>query len=208
MTYTPHEETYKGLVIKIINDDSGCGNPRDDFQGTTFALFHNRYSLPNDTDVRTENFGGWDEVEAYLREEYDIVALSAVRGYDHGELCLSTSTAGCFSDRWDSGMAGFVFITRAQQEEMGTPDNLLQEVIDQDLEAYDMWGRGHVYGYVVETEDGEHLDSCWGYVGDYDGYVLEEARSMADWHADKIAEKRRQAATDSTIATLAAAGLA
>ena len=53
---------------------------------------------------------------------------------------------------------------------------------------------GNVYGYVVEDERGEHLDSCWGFYGDYnaDGGCLSEARTAAKVHNSK-AEKAKRA---------------
>lgn len=45
---------------------------------------------------------------------------------------------------------------------------------------------GNVYGYVVtDTETGEETDSCWGYIGDFDGYVLEEAKRVIEWNIDR-----------------------
>ena len=63
-----------------------------------------------------------------------------------------------------------------------------------EVEAWDMYCQGRVYGFIVEDEDGEQLDSCWGFYGDYDeaGGALSEARSVADWHAKDKAKKKRE----------------
>jgi hypothetical protein len=38
-------------------------------------------------------------------------------------------------------------------------------IVKSEIEQYDQYLRDDVYGYVVEDENGEHLDSCWGFFG-------------------------------------------
>lgn len=54
------------------------------------------------------------------------------------------------------------------------------------IETVQAFFDGEVYGFVV-SEDGETLESCWGFVGDSD-YCLSEARAAAD----SIMESRRR----------------
>jgi hypothetical protein len=54
-----------------------------------------------------------------------------------------------------------------------------ERVLTQEIETYDDWLSGSVYGYVIEGPDGEHLDSCWGFLGDEE-YVKQEARASAE----------------------------
>ena len=45
---------------------------------------------------------------------------------------------------------------------------------------------GNVYGYVIaDTETGEESDSCWGFFGDFDGDVLEEAKRIVQWNIER-----------------------
>lgn len=50
------------------------------------------------------------------------------------------------------------------------------------LRYYTAWCNGECYGYVLETEDGEHVDSCWGYIG-----------------ADEVIRAAKEAAGDNPI---------
>ena len=177
--------THRGITVEIRYDDSGTGNPREWDNGTKMSLTHRRYDLPNEINFDPDEHGlrGMAEVEAFIRKEYDVVGFKWVRGYDHGELCLSTSTAGAYSDPWDSGVAGFIFMDREGQRAMGTPDHLIDKVLDDDVATYDAWARGHVYGYVVDPDGAD--ESCWGFIDDE-----KECRAEAIGVADDIANRR------------------
>lgn len=63
------------------------------------------------------------------------------------------------------------------------------------LQEMDDYYMGNVYGYKVLDSKGEEVNSCWGFIGDYDGYILEEAKSVCEFEAksrkeaDEFAEK-------------------
>lgn len=46
------------------------------------------------------------------------------------------------------------------------------------------WERGEVYGWIVK-EQGEHVDSCWGYYGDLE-YCIQSAKDSIDYHSEEI----------------------
>lgn len=107
--------------------------------------------------------------------------------YDHSGLTMNTTG---FSDPWDSSMVGVIFITEevVRKELLGYP-KLYSEVLKdrfrpagekhlkQEVEVYDVYLRGEVYGFTVSDEEGEELDSCWGYYGL--DHVREDARRAA-----------------------------
>lgn len=55
------------------------------------------------------------------------------------------------------------------------------------IQLFEDWAFGNVYGYEVLDAEGEHVDSCWGYYGDYDAdySALSEAKSAADYHIEQ-----------------------
>jgi hypothetical protein len=62
--------------------------------------------------------------------------------------------------------------------------------LEGEVETYDQYLRGEVYGYVVKQKvngEWEEVDSCWGYYGEPEGYVLEEARSVVKHRMEKAA---------------------
>lgn len=52
-----------------------------------------------------------------------------------------------------------------------------------ELEVYNAYCNGVIAGYIATDDEGNHIDSCWGYYGDdtdKDGYMMQEARSAID----------------------------
>ena len=98
--------------------------------------------------------------------------------YDHSGITMST---GRFSCPWDSGQVGIAFIP--PEIFKANFDNDMEKglkAIDQEVEEYDQYLTGDVWGYVTSTvdEDGdpdEEVDSCWGFYG-FD-YCVEEAKA-------------------------------
>ena len=54
-----------------------------------------------------------------------------------------------------------------------------EEAIRGEVAEYDQYLTGQVYGYVIEDEDGDHVDSCWGFIGGLD-YVRTSAKEAAE----------------------------
>jgi hypothetical protein len=50
-----------------------------------------------------------------------------------------------------------------------------EDILRGEIVSYDAYLGGRVYGYVIER-DGEEIDACWGFVGDYELDCLLEAR--------------------------------
>ena len=102
--------------------------------------------------------------------------------YDHSGIALST---GGFSCPWDSGQIGYVWASRDTILKEWSRKKLTkklrakaEEVLKQEVETLSQYHEGQVYGFVVETPDGEHIDSCWGIYG-FD-YAKEEATASAN----------------------------
>ena len=90
---------------------------------------------------------------------------------DHSGLAIST---GSFGDPWDSWQAGYIYVTaetlKAEYLDHGyTMEKAIEaarECIQGEIETFDDYLRGNVYGYEITDESGVLLDSCWGYYGD------------------------------------------
>ena len=103
--------------------------------------------------------------------------------YDHSGLAMNTIGFHC---PWDSGQVGFVYVTlEAVWQEFGLKrvTKALREkaadILRLEIVSYDAYLGGRVYGYVIER-DGEEVDACWGFFGDYELDCLSEARAFVD----------------------------
>lgn len=91
---------------------------------------------------------------------------------------------------WDSGQVGFLYTTKDRFKEV-MDTNLhrwrvrAKEALESELETWDEYARGAVYGYVVKAPGGEVIESCWGFYGDES--VKAEMKAAMD-HAVKAAK--------------------
>jgi len=186
-----------GNLLHIYHDETPF-NPREDsdFYVGKMVCFHKRYSLPNEiNDVRLkdpDNFGGWDDVFKYIKRVYKPKAILPIYMYDHGGITLQTTPFAC---PWDSGSVGFIFtdnnaIDKAFGKKRATKA-VLEACLRAEVDEYDMFVRGEVYGYGVvrekvcsacghtEIENADPYDSCWGFYGIQS--ILDEFKSrLAD----------------------------
>lgn len=184
------EEVRKGHTIKIFHDTDPM-NPRDWDNVGTLICGHTRYTLGDQ-----HSFGDAREFlldVCGLGEESDLSVDQLVKRaerqavilpvylYDHSGLAMNTTGFHC---PWDSGQVGFIYATlETIRKEHGAArvSSALRDkvtgILKQEVGTYSDYLSGNVYGYVVEKGDDE-IDSCWGFVGDYDDYCLKEARSV------------------------------
>jgi hypothetical protein len=178
---------YKGYKIEIVQDESPL-NPREDWDNlSTMICFHRRYSLGDrNHGYDSEDYNGWKEMEkAIIQKERPVVILPLYM-YDHGGITISHTSFSC---PWDSGQIGFIFVSRnrAVKEYGKRMTSKIQETIRKnvisEIEVYDDYVTGNVYGYRVLDEDGEKIDSCHGYFG-YDhekSGLLDDAKSHINY---------------------------
>lgn len=90
-----------------------------------------------------------------------------------------------FSCPWDSGQVGAIVVSKEKvRKEYGwkvvTKKRIekIREYLINEVSTYDQYLRGDVYGYIVESANGENLDSCWGFYGVEN--CLEAAKSTVD----------------------------
>lgn len=131
----------------------------------------------------------WQDVYKELQTT-SLVLIKAINMYDHGGITVSTSNCYPYNDRWDSGIVGFIYVTKKTIfEECGniTEENWLERAdkyLEGEMKTYDQYLRGDVYGFrltktviqqdkcphcgevIREYEDEEFIDGCWGFYGD------------------------------------------
>lgn len=165
---------YKNYKIQIVYDED-CESPREwDNLGTIYSN-HRRY----DPDGHSIDELGetMEEIKENLNSNYYYLPIYA---YIHSGIALSTSnTSYPFNDRWDSGLFGFIAVSKEDAEKEGIDTEKITEYLEGEIKTLNCYYQGEVYGYIVEDEDENEVDSCWNFIGDMD-YAIEEAKSVID----------------------------
>jgi hypothetical protein len=166
----------KRMKLVRIKRDDYPQSPREWDNLGTMVCAHRRYCLGDEQAQNAELYYSWDE---WLEYEVvkpnggwsNIIALPLYL-YDHGGITISTAPFAC---PWDSGQVGWIYVTKSRiREEYGVKRvskrllNKVEAVLRSEVETYDQYLQGNVYGYMTfSLENGELVDgdSCWGFFG-------------------------------------------
>ena len=176
-------ESYHDYTISIYRDEYP-ESPREWDNLGTMYFFHRRYVLGDKHNLSME------EVHRLANDPQN--ESLPVYMYDHSGYTIATTPFSC---PWDSGQLGHIVVTDVEMRKEFGVKRLTKELrakalkqLQQEVETYDEYLRGEVYGYVAEDEGGNHLDSCWGYYGSDDEYMMSEARNAVDYQITKAAK--------------------
>lgn len=178
-----------GFHATISYDENRC-NPREEWDNVgTIICRSNRYGLGDENHTaEMDECDSWDEVENVIRKTYgkDCIMLP-VYIYDHSGITINTTGFSC---GWDSSRIGTIVVSREKaRTEYGmkriTKTNLEKVIkyLEGEIETYDQYLTGDVYGYEIEDEEGEPLDSCWGFYGLE--HVTEEVKQLLEHYNSK-----------------------
>jgi hypothetical protein len=146
------EDLLANLEVKIEPYDgvTSLDDIADHF--ATFVLNHKRYSFPCNIEIDFDQFDSWDEVEGYLVKTYKPLAISRVFMMDHGNTYISLSD---YNDSWDSGVIGFIMVTRENLKKAGLPitKKKAEELLKIDFESLRIWVEGDIYLVSVGGEN-------------------------------------------------------
>lgn len=187
------QETHGDYIVTIYWDPEPT-NPRKEWDNLgTMVCQHDCYELGD------HQLGRYEEWEPPA----DVAVLIPLGLYDHSGITMYAGGGSHVMDGagWDSGTVGVIYATSADLvREYGADTPATRETAEQvlraEIDTYDKYLTGDVYGYVVEKRvpccescghepDPEHVGSCWGFFGG-DDYIMEEALSEipeADRHA-------------------------
>lgn len=183
-----------GNKLALIYLSSDPENPRKDCDlASTMWCWHKRYTLGEDDDKpKSDDFSGWKEIEGYIRETNNVIAIKPLFLMDHSGISISTGEYGC---RWDSGQVGFIFVTHEHYRDAMGAEAVYdfderaawaEKVIESDVEVYDQYISGSVYyGELLDLDD-PAADRESG--GDYYGYKHKESGLLHDLLGSEGAE--------------------
>lgn len=171
------KKPYKTTIEKprlVISHDHAPESPRtwEEPLGFFFTKERNHQS-PDGTDnvlyqcmieaedTATDTASHMEEIKRIALNDtmQTIVYITPVYKYEHGGVVYRRGTAQGF----DYSNCGFYIVTAKSAQELGTPPELYDKVIDQELDLYTKWANGEVYGYTLYDEKGELKESLWGF---------------------------------------------
>jgi hypothetical protein len=153
-----------GQTLEIIQDEFG-ESPREWDNICEMICFHKRYDLGDKHNIKSHDYSSWEEMIDANSLPSDIVV--PLYFYDHGGIAISTSPFSC---PWDSGQIGFAIIpVNKIVLEYGDDSDIsranARRVLQGEVNTYNQYLQGEVFGYVLKDEAGEEIDSCWGFFG-------------------------------------------
>jgi hypothetical protein len=160
---------HKGLKIDIWHDQDPI-DPREWDNMGKMVCFHSRYDLGD-----KHTFRDHEHFEEFLLEEKDNIFYLPIYLYDHGGITIKTSPFGC---GWDSGKVGYIYISKRDAKHEGIADPI--KMLEHEVEQYDHYIMGNCYGFTIEDNEGEMLDSVGGFIG-YEEVAIKEAKTNADY---------------------------
>lgn len=184
-------ELYKGYNIKVEQDENP-ESPREWDNFGTMACFHKRYNLGDKTDLNSEDFGSWQEMEDYIKKDLEAISILPLYLYDHSGLRIKVGDFyGLLPQghaEFDSGQVGFIYCTKEDIKNNWGIKKVTKNYLERaetllrgEVKDYDSYICGDVYGYVITdpAKNDDTEDSCWGYIGNSDA-CLEEAKRVVD----------------------------
>lgn len=151
-------------------------SPREWDNLGVMVCFRSRSTLGDKHDYKFHDYNSWDEMGADIVKREKVAAILPLFVYEHGGMTMNTTGFSC---PWDSGQVGFIYMTKEKYlENFGgkimTPKRKqhAKEILVGEVETYDQYLQGEVYGFKILDEDDNEIDSCWGYYGEE--YCLEE----------------------------------
>mgnify|MGYP003466085841 CR=1 FL=1 len=167
-------ETYQltnGKTLEVIHDEFTDNNPRVDFDNLgTMVCFHNRYRLGDEQDKYSQrNYTSWEQLKKAIIKNENVAVILPIYMYDHSGITIRTTPFDC---RWDSGQIGYIFISKekalyeygGKRVTKALRDRLTGYLINE-VEVYDQYLRGDIYGFKLLNSEGVEEDSCWGFYG-------------------------------------------
>lgn len=140
-----------------IEQDEDAQSPAE-FEDTEVFLIanHRDFFVPPSKDER--NF----EVATVIEEQRKTHHVFMLEAYIHSGVRLALAGEGNFPDRrWDVSLLGAVFVSKSEWRTRKAAYKAAQSKV----EEWNTYLSGDVWGFIVEDDDGNQLDSCWGFYG-------------------------------------------
>lgn len=154
------------LVVRLLYDRDSEDPSEFDGQWRLHSFLRDHRNCVSPSDYETIGF----------RRKLEVGTAFVLDYYEHGGSMWSFHSEGRDFD-FDTSRAAGVLAWEEPVKNLGAKtyeDRKKDARIF--LDTYNAWMNGEVYGYVVETADGDHVDSCFGFYGNDLEHMFEEIR--------------------------------
>ena len=177
--------------FKIVQDESP-ENPLAFQDVFNVACWHQRYTLGHDDETlgrgpRETPADFFTRVAEEVEHGDQLIDLPLYL-FDHSGLSISTRLFSC---SWDSAQVGHIYIKESEAKKVwprgvrhqfntetksteyrAFPESRtgyverIKNLMRSDIETYNYYLTGQVYGFILLDENGDEVDSCYGFYGD------------------------------------------
>lgn len=175
-------------VLKIWRDEFS-ESPREWDNLGTMVCWHKKYNLGDQHDFRTP-----DEFQKWAKSA-ELAVVMPLYLYDHSGITISTNGWRYpYNDCWDAGQVGWIYAAKDRLRERYRVRRVTKRLIGKaanelrnEVEIYDQYLRGDVYGFTVfDMDDLVVVESVGGFYGSCPtengmmAHVPEEFRKFLD----------------------------
>lgn len=157
MNHVLEKTTEKHIVKVFIDEDPETPRAWDNL-GEILINENNRY-VSGDKQVSREYLENATDLDEYI--------WLPVYAFVHGSVALNTTGFSC---PWDSGQIGVIRVLKSKVlKEYGWKRlskarvARIEKYLNNEIEVYNQYLNGEVYGFEVTDLTGQHVDSCWGF---------------------------------------------
>jgi hypothetical protein len=161
-------KTKEGYEARYIISDENSESPRQWDNIGNMVCFHRSYTLGDNHNLRHEDFNGWDEMEEFIKKEYDTVIILPLYLYDHSGISIAVRPHG-YHGSWDCGQVGFIYATKEDLKKEGMTKEEVEKHLLGEVETYNQYLTGDVYCIVKEDYNEEKEPIDYNIVGGYYG---------------------------------------
>ncbi len=174
---------HRGYSINVYRDDHPGGPEEWGDENLFLVGFHREFYVQKEgfsegTVQAIFNRGRYedDSIHHEAREIMRKYWVFPLEAYIHSGVSLYLAGDRA-RDRWDSSTLGAVFVAKSEWKRSAKAEDAARGLV----QTWNQYINGEVYGYMIETPDGEEEGGCWGFYGD-DGIkqITEEAKAEID----------------------------
>jgi hypothetical protein len=167
------------MRYEIILDEGPHENPceEDSWEVVSFGNRHYNFRRPEDVGVRGMDAYGQLQFIIGMQRKIERNTAFVLSYYEHGQCSWFLKGHGLPGTDcvWDGVKNAGLLIWRGNANDIGKTPEDRERFAMHFIEIYTHWCNGEVYGYRILDDDGEEIDSCWGYYG----YEITEQEAKA-----------------------------